>query len=434
MKRSFLLILLFFCVVLTGCQAGKDHAGSYYAVVTNAPTVTQTVVSAMSETQLPTQMPTDVPIQAPSEPPNNHLNTVAASNTGKTTVTINAEIPVIGARPWMVYFCRPRMMTEQELLNMAAACFGNVPYSGDQSYRVKYRGIDKNSTFEHTNYFMDFSANETVSNKNVTGTQPTASMYSSQLLLPGNIVMDSWAEYNQAQQVGHNYYWPISSDYPVDESKITDISMEDAQKLAENAVAAFAPDYVLAAVGITCGEQITAGDPATIPAGRWGYLFTFMPAIDGRLTTYVYGGLENVEFMTPCAPDYIRVAVDGGGVQAVRWSGPTEITGEKGAYELLPWQQIEKIALELLPLKFTSWERSYSKVSVTVDEIRLGYMRVLSRNQADVYELIPVWDFVGRVYMDNTATGRHVEHSWAQNSLLTINAIDGTVIDRTYGY
>lgn len=61
-------------------------------------------------------------------------------------------------------------------------------------------------------------------------------------------------------------------------------------------------------------------------------------------------------------------------------------------------------------------------------------MRVLSRNQPDVCELIPVWDFIGRVYMDNTATGRHVEHSWAQNSLLTINAIDGTVIDRSYGY
>lgn len=434
MKRSILLILLLFCVVLTGCQAGKDNAVSYYEVVTNAPTDTQTVALAAAETQAPTQTPTDVPIQAPSEPPTNHLNTVVTSNTGKTTVTIDADVPLIDERPWMVYFCRPRMMTEQELRNMAAACFGNTPYSGDQSYRVEYREVSQNSTFEHTNYFMDFAANETVPSKSATGTQPAAVMYSSQVLLPGSIVMEAWAEYNQAQQVGHNYYWPVNMDYPVDVTKITDISLADAQKKAETVVHAFAPDYVLAAVGITCGEQITAGDPAIIPAGRWGYLFTFMPAMEGRLTTYAYGGLQSVEFMTPCAPDYIRVAVDGGGVQAVRWSGPTEVTGEKGAYELLPWEQIEKIALELLPLKFTSWERSYSKVNVTVDEIRLGYMRVLSRNQPDVCELIPVWDFIGRVYMDNNDAGRHVEHSWAQNSLLTINAIDGTVIDRAYGY
>lgn len=428
MKRSILLILLLvFVMALTACQSPSANV-TQFTVLTNAPT------TALAASEAPTQAPTDAPTQAPTEPPVQHVSATAKSNTGKTTVTIEADIPLIDGEPWTIYACRPRMITEPEIRNMAAACFGSTPYSGDQSYRVEHREVGQNSTFEHTNYTMQMDANETVPYRSGGDGQPKASLRSISQLLPGDITIESWAEYNQAQQVGQNYYVPIWSDYPVDEAKIPDISLQDAQTLAKNTVAAFAPDYALAAVGITNGELIVAGDPAIIPAGRWGYLFTFMPMIDGRQMTYADGGLESVDYMTPCAPEYIRVAVDGGGVQAVRWSGPTEITGEKGTSTLLPWEQIEKIALEVLPLKYTSWERDFSSVSVTIYDIRLGYMRVLSRNEANAYELVPVWDFMGFVYMDNAGTGRHTEHVHANNSLLTINAIDGTVIDRSYGY
>lgn len=434
MKRSFLAMLLLFCVALTGCQAGANNRGSYYAVVTNAPVATTTVAVAAAVTQAPTKTPIVEPIAASSVPPTEHLDAVVTSKTGKTTVTVDADVPLIDERPWTVYFCCPRMITEQELRNMAAACFGDMPYSGDQSYNVKYYEVGKYSTYEHTSYSMDFAVHETVPTISGIGTQPLASIYSIQMLLPSNIVEESFAEYQQAQQVGQNYYWTVSNDYPVDETKITDISLEDAQKHAEAVVQAFAPDYRLAAVSITQGELITKGDPDVLPIGRWGYMFTFKPLIDGRLATYSYGDFTSVEFMTPCSPDYIRVVVDGGGVQAVRWSGPNEITGEKGVYELLPWEQIEKIAWEILPLKFASSERYYTKVNIIIDEIKLGYTRVMSRNQPGVYELIPVWDFMGRTYLDNDDTGQHVENPWANKSQLTINAIDGTIIDRTYGY
>ena len=45
-------------------------------------------------------------------------------------------------------------------------------------------------------------------------------------------------------------------------------------------------------------------------------------------------------------------------------------------------------------------------------------MRVRSKNAPDTYELVPVWDF----FTDDF------------ESLLTVNAIDGTIIDRNYGY
>ncbi|MBR6861504.1 MAG: hypothetical protein IKM73_09300, partial [Acidaminococcaceae bacterium] len=62
-------------------------------------------------------------------------------------------------------------------------------------------------------------------------------------------------------------------------------------------------------------------------------------------------------------------------------------------------------------------------------DIRLGYLRVMRPDQPDMLTLIPVWDFYGTV----TFNGSFIQN-WACHSWLTINAIDGTVIDRQYGY
>ena len=47
------------------------------------------------------------------------------------------------------------------------------------------------------------------------------------------------------------------------------------------------------------------------------------------------------------------------------------------------------------------------------------------------FQLVPVWDFFGTV---NLAGNNTVKWDWAYNSLFTINAMDGTAIDRDYGY
>ena len=44
------------------------------------------------------------------------------------------------------------------------------------------------------------------------------------------------------------------------------------------------------------------------------------------------------------------------------------------------------------------------------------------------YQLIPVWDFFGRRILNDQVYDQY------NNALLTINAMDGTVIDRQYGY
>lgn len=67
--------------------------------------------------------------------------------------------------------------------------------------------------------------------------------------------------------------------------------------------------------------------------------------------------------------------------------------------------------------------------SVTIDEIRFGYSRIAEQNKSDSALLVPVWYFFGTITDENNAVTDNPEYS-----LLTINAIDGSIIDLSKGY
>lgn len=69
------------------------------------------------------------------------------------------------------------------------------------------------------------------------------------------------------------------------------------------------------------------------------------------------------------------------------------------------------------------------KTKITVDQVVLGYTRISEKDSFHTGLLVPVWDFIGTVEVtDGKETG--IE----KKSILTINAIDGSVINRTLGY
>ena len=56
-------------------------------------------------------------------------------------------------------------------------------------------------------------------------------------------------------------------------------------------------------------------------------------------------------------------------------------------------------------------------------------MRVKEKNVGDSGVLVPVWDFFGTQAFDDITIGQD-----GYQSLLTINAVDGSIIDRDLGY
>lgn len=80
---------------------------------------------------------------------------------------------------------------------------------------------------------------------------------------------------------------------------------------------------------------------------------------------------------------------------------------------------------------------------IVISDIRLGYMTV--KRAGGGYSTIPVWDFFGYYYkgfssqdatsliLDENGEHRYNSHG-GTTSMLTINAIDGSIIDRSTGY
>ena len=77
---------------------------------------------------------------------------------------------------------------------------------------------------------------------------------------------------------------------------------------------------------------------------------------------------------------------------------------------------------------------------LVVHRMAFGYVRINDKDNPNEYILVPAWDFfvshthVWRQYENGTYVIREVPENYAIDSYLTINAIDGTVIDRAYGY
>lgn len=75
-----------------------------------------------------------------------------------------------------------------------------------------------------------------------------------------------------------------------------------------------------------------------------------------------------------------------------------------------------------------------------VTEVKLGYMRIYNPEQPTKGQLVPVWDFMGweniTVKSENGSYGKDISYDSNENyrSLMTINAIDGSIISRDAGY
>ena len=219
---------------------------------------------------------------------------------------------------------------------------------------------------------------------------------------------------------------------------------EAAQNMAGELVAAIAPGRAMTAWGTEACIPYWAGSSGAVENQTEfvqypeAYVFCYTPVVGGipELCTWEDSRMDEDNTYFPFLNDRIYIVIAPDGLEQVIWQDPEDY-GAQVPCELLSFEQIMSVARELLPLKQADVARLLGdQAGLIVDRITLSYCRVRRRDAQDAYELVPVWDFFGR-------TARHVDgelHSESAPgempclSLLTINAIDGLVIDRSYGY
>ena len=101
---------------------------------------------------------------------------------------------------------------------------------------------------------------------------------------------------------------------------------------------------------------------------------------------------------------------------------------------LMPFSEIMDIFRKMTPVVYEyelTNSENLKRIEIKVDRITLSLQRVAEKDNIDSGLLIPVWNFWGElnyIYSEST-------WDWAQGaSLLSINAVDGSIIDPKLGY
>ena len=174
-------------------------------------------------------------------------------------------------------------------------------------------------------------------------------------------------------------------------------------------------------------------------ASSGAYEFMFTRSVNGVSITYTNEDMsadmeESNSVAKPWMYEKIRIFIDDGGVFALIWNAPyvvEEIQYEKAT--LLSFEKIKSTFEQMIVVKSEQFGEAglTGEQAVNVTEVRLGLMRVIEKDHNANAVLVPVWDFFGTRDMNDGGTVIGMD---GYQSLLTINAVDGSIVDRSLGY
>lgn len=219
-------------------------------------------------------------------------------------------------------------------------------------------------------------------------------------------------------------------------------AIDQAQKLLTNLgetqmqLSSIVADKAPLETEITLGHHETMYSPF--------YQLTFIRGIDGIASTYELRYFTNDDNAETIYYERIYIYINDNGIVAIEWNSPLvkkEVLNDNVG--LLQFDEIMQEAIKNLPLiasKDVTLKKDHSEINI--DQIRLGYMQVKLKNRPNEFMFIPVWDFFGtsKNHYSEMIPGWTIdEDGWLcldnlAKSYVTINAIDGSVIDRDLGY
>lgn len=187
----------------------------------------------------------------------------------------------------------------------------------------------------------------------------------------------------------------------------------------------------------------------TVETSNYGYTLECLRKVDG-IPCAADSGINMDEQSDRYAPQWpyesMTMFITNDGIQSVLWSSPIEVTDTVVEQaQLLPFSDIMDIFKKMAPIVYTPNTQNEAgqfmddlieQYGITVEEIRLELRRVREQNSVTDGLLIPVWSFYGNQWQtmkDGSEPGKTGTEG-GQTCLLTINAVDGSIIDLAKGY
>nr|WP_295278452.1 DUF6034 family protein [uncultured Blautia sp.] len=219
------------------------------------------------------------------------------------------------------------------------------------------------------------------------------------------------------------------------------ISLDEAKKLVQEKVDAMGLSD-LQQCGWEYAIHTTIGTDDNSSYLGSGYVIYYNRTINGVPLTYTMdagGALEDMDStMETWAYENLYFYVDADGIDSMTYANPYSIGDTKTEnLSLLPFSEIMKIYEKMMVVtNADNMEYENSRI-YDIDRIVLGYARIYEPStDAHTGLLVPVWDFFGSRKIDSEYDGEAYSDTtdYPTWSFLTINAVDGSMIDRSLGY
>lgn len=141
--------------------------------------------------------------------------------------------------------------------------------------------------------------------------------------------------------------------------------------------------------------------------------------------------------------EQVRAIISDEGVEYFYWLNPyTEPVIQTENVQLLPFEDIAEVFSKMIFVTNDHWRQANEKSgfdiihNIDVDKVELNLLRIRDKDSTAEGTIVPVWDFWATT-KTRSADEEHrdlVHDGEYYEVVLTINAIDGTVIDRAMGY
>ena len=179
-----------------------------------------------------------------------------------------------------------------------------------------------------------------------------------------------------------------------------------------------------------------------------GYDYYYSRTVNGFPETYTktYLGTQTIDsegiiVMDLWKPEYLHIQTQNGKAVYVKWNNPSEVVTIDNENVLTKsWEEIQKKFLNQMDYLLSprgpvgTGDQINSPVfsentEIVINRIEFGLTKIIMKDTKE-YKLIPTWSFMG--YDSNYA--KKDVNTGAEICFLTINAIDGTIIDRGLMY
>ena len=225
----------------------------------------------------------------------------------------------------------------------------------------------------------------------------------------------------------------LAKQYRVNRADIEELSttFSKAKSMAQEVIKNIGLDYMEAFAELS----VTAVNPVEGRNSHDCYLFIFTRGFNGLPAMYhkpmLARGEASAAYAEPWADEYAAVTIDDAGIVYFTWESPTTVKTVNESVALLSFDRIMEFLAQHCRSSLSWIDESIKSISIEITEIRLCMAKISTG--ADEYLYVPAWDFIG-ISQSDMADGTTATENGAEQSYFTINAIDGSIIDRNLGY